>query len=121
MQEATAAAHASLVHAKKSTDATQPQDNSFGIPAWDENLKAGAWAGYILQVGSFRDRSRADALFQDILDAGHRAFLEATVLPTGETAYRVRVGPFADLETAQEAAAEIETQSSHRALILSPS
>jgi D-alanyl-D-alanine carboxypeptidase (penicillin-binding protein 5/6) len=74
--------------------------------------------GFILQVGAFRDRERAESLSRQINDQGIDAFVEKTATSPSETAYRVRVGPYSELITAQEAAQQILTKSGHRALIL---
>jgi D-alanyl-D-alanine carboxypeptidase (penicillin-binding protein 5/6) len=74
--------------------------------------------GYVLQVGSFRERDRAEDLSKQISEKGFETFVEATPLGRGEMAYRVKVGPFAELIAAQESAQEILTKSGHRALIL---
>ncbi|HXT55776.1 MAG TPA: SPOR domain-containing protein [Candidatus Eisenbacteria bacterium] len=74
--------------------------------------------GFILQVGAFRDRERAESLSHQINDQGIDAFVEKTATSPSETAYRVRVGPYFELITAQEAAQQILSKSGHRALIL---
>ncbi len=74
--------------------------------------------GYILQVASFRERDRAESLSRQINQKGFDAFVEQTVVNRSETAYRVRVGPYPELTTAQETAQEILSKSGHRALIL---
>jgi serine-type D-Ala-D-Ala carboxypeptidase (penicillin-binding protein 5/6) len=74
--------------------------------------------GFILQVGAFRDRERAESLSRQINDQGIDAFVEKTATGPSETAYRVRVGPYPELITAQEAAQQILSKSGHRAVIL---
>jgi D-alanyl-D-alanine carboxypeptidase (penicillin-binding protein 5/6) len=74
--------------------------------------------GYVLQVGSFRERDRAEALLRQMADKGFEVFVETTAINRNETAYRVRVGPYAELLAAQETAQEIFSKSGHRALIL---
>jgi cell division septation protein DedD len=74
--------------------------------------------GYLLQIASFRERDRADSLQKVIAASGVQAAVEPAPLPTGETTYRVKVGPYAKLTDAQEAAREIETKSGFRAIIL---
>jgi D-alanyl-D-alanine carboxypeptidase (penicillin-binding protein 5/6) len=74
--------------------------------------------GYILQVASFRERDRAESLSRQINEKGFDAFVEQTVVNRSETTYRVRVGPYPELTTAQETAQEILGKSGHRALIL---
>lgn len=74
--------------------------------------------GYVLQVASFRERDRAEDLSRQISEKGFETFVEPTSLGRGEMAYRVKVGPYAELIAAQEGAQEIWSKSGHRALIL---
>jgi len=74
--------------------------------------------GYVLQVGTFRERDRAESVYRQMSDNGFDAFVEPTLLQRGETAYRVRVGPYSELLTAQETAHDILTKSGHKVLIL---
>ena len=73
--------------------------------------------GYVLQVGAFRERGRAESLSKQIGEMGFDAFVEE-VLSQGETTYRVRVGPYTKLSQAQESAHELLTRRGYRALIL---
>jgi serine-type D-Ala-D-Ala carboxypeptidase (penicillin-binding protein 5/6) len=73
---------------------------------------------YVLQVGSFRERGRAESLLKRFSERGFEAFLEKTALNTGETAYRVRIGPYAILLEARETAAEILKQIGQQAVIV---
>ena len=74
--------------------------------------------GYVLQVGSFRERDRAESLSREMAEKGFEVFVEPSPVSRSETAYRVRVGPYAELLAAQETAQEIFTKSGLRALIL---
>ena len=87
-------------------------------PGGDGKPKAGE--GYFLQVGAFRERDRAESLLKQVSEKGFNAFVEKGFLSKGETAYRVRVGPYADLLAAQEMAGEILDRSGHQAVILPP-
>ncbi|MET0502925.1 MAG: SPOR domain-containing protein, partial [Candidatus Binatia bacterium] len=69
-------------------------------------------------VGAFRERDRADFLLKQFSAKGFEAFVEKVSLTEGQTTYRVRVGPYAELLEAQEVAKEILDQSGLRALIL---
>jgi D-alanyl-D-alanine carboxypeptidase (penicillin-binding protein 5/6) len=73
---------------------------------------------YVLQVGSFRERGRAESLLKRFSERGFDAFLEKTALKTGETTYRVRIGPYAILLEARETAAEILSQIGQQAVIV---
>jgi len=74
--------------------------------------------GYVLQIATFRDRDRAESVYRQMSDEGFEAFIEPTRLKLGEIAYRVRVGPYADLPSAKETAQDILTKSGHQVLIL---
>ncbi|MGH7816970.1 MAG: SPOR domain-containing protein, partial [Candidatus Binatia bacterium] len=74
--------------------------------------------GYVLQVASFRERERAELLARQIRDKGFEPVVEQVSLGRGESTFRVRIGPFAELSVAQEVAQEILAKSGHRVLIL---
>jgi cell division protein FtsN len=57
-------------------------------------------------------------LARQINDKGLPAFVEQALVARGDTAYRVRLGPYLELVSAQEAAQEIFNKSGHKALIL---
>ncbi|MGE5305943.1 MAG: SPOR domain-containing protein [Alphaproteobacteria bacterium] len=82
----------------------------------DEKLQAAD--GYVLQVGAFRERGRAESLSRQIVEEGYNAFIEEAPLTQGETAYRVRVGPYTELLQAQESAQELSKRSGYQVLIL---
>jgi cell division septation protein DedD len=88
------------------------------IESLNENKHPKPSDGYILQVATFRERDRAESFARQMSDKGFNTFIEQTLLPPGDTAYRVRVGPYPELVTAQETAQDILTKSGHRALIL---
>ena len=88
------------------------------IEAAQENKQRKLSDGFVLQVGTFRERERAEVFSQQMNDQGFDTFIEKTLLPPGETVYRVRVGPYAELLAAQETAQDILTKSGHRVLIL---
>jgi D-alanyl-D-alanine carboxypeptidase len=73
--------------------------------------------GYLLQVGSFRERERAEALLKQFSENGFEAFVEKISLTEAQPSYRVRVGPYAELLEAQEIAQEILTKSGLQVLI----
>lgn len=73
--------------------------------------------GYILQVGTFREALRADMLTKQFIAKGFDAFIERIVIENAQIAYRVRVGPYADLSHAQEVAQELHTRSGYQAVI----
>jgi D-alanyl-D-alanine carboxypeptidase (penicillin-binding protein 5/6) len=82
------------------------------------DVKLSAPDGYILQLGAFRERERAEFLARQFLQRGLEAFLDKVVPTTGETTYRVRVGPYAARSEAEEIAKEILQQSGHQAIIV---
>jgi serine-type D-Ala-D-Ala carboxypeptidase (penicillin-binding protein 5/6) len=75
--------------------------------------------GYVLQVGSFREQHRAEALAKTFSEKGFDAFIEKTSLSDkGETSYRVRLGPYAALSEAQHFLKEVLEESDHPAIVL---
>jgi D-alanyl-D-alanine carboxypeptidase len=91
---------------------------SASIIAPQEDDKSKSSDGYLLQVGSFRERDRAESLVKQFSADGFEAFVETISLTGGQTTYRVRVGPYAELLEAQEIAQEILHKSGLRVLIL---
>ena len=83
-----------------------------------EDSKPNASDGYLLQVGSFRERERAESLIKQFSADGFEAFIETISLTGGQNAYRVRVGPYAELLEAQEIAQEILHKNGLRVLII---
>jgi D-alanyl-D-alanine carboxypeptidase len=98
--------------------ATQPESSSSSLFSAAEAQSLKSPLGYILQVGSFRDRDRAESLQKTIRAGGLQAFVESWALNSGEITYRVRVGPYPQLGQAQEAARDIENRAGHRAIIV---
>ena len=88
-----------------------------GMPAREKDQPAST-EGFILQLGSFREKSRAESLSREINEKGFDTFVEQTLVNRNETAYRVRVGPYPELLSAQETAQEILSKSGHRVMIL---
>lgn len=83
-----------------------------------EGSRSQAVNGYVLQVGVFRERERAESLLKQFSDKGWEGFVEKTLLSQGQTAYRVRFGPYSDLGEAQQTAQEILHKSGYPALIM---
>jgi cell division protein FtsN len=83
----------------------------------DEQRRLQSSPGFMLQVGSFRERDRAENLQKMITSSGIPASLEPAPV-NGQTTYRVKAGPYGKLAEAQEVAREIETKSGFRAIIL---
>lgn len=75
--------------------------------------------GYVLQIGSFREQHRAEGLLRAFSEKGFSAFVEKTTLSDkGETSYRVRLGPYAELSEAQLILKEVTEESGQRAIVL---
>jgi D-alanyl-D-alanine carboxypeptidase len=91
---------------------------SAGIIAPEEDDKSKPADGYLLQVGSFRERERAESLVKQFSADGLESFVETIPFPGGQTIYRVRVGPYAERLEAQEIAQEIINKTGLRPLIL---
>jgi D-alanyl-D-alanine carboxypeptidase len=91
-----------------------------GVTILPQEFRAKPADGYILQVAAFRERDRAEQLARQIREKGFDSSVEQLATGRGDWSFRVRVGPYADLIAAQEAAQEILTKSGHRVLILPP-
>ena len=103
-----------LTPAAKSLSAQRANPDSAKLSA----LKSSS-DGYILQVGSFREQHRAEALVKAFSEKGFDAFVEKTTLSDkGETSYRVRLGPYAELSEAQDILQDVLKESGHRAIVL---
>jgi serine-type D-Ala-D-Ala carboxypeptidase (penicillin-binding protein 5/6) len=74
--------------------------------------------GYMLQLGAFRERDRAESLAKQVSQRGFETFLEKITLIKGDVTYRVRVGPYAERMEAEEVADEILHQSGYQAIIV---
>lgn len=86
-----------------------PQDGDSSLSAAD---------GYIVQLGAFRERERAEFLARQVARRGLQAFLETITAAKGEVTYRVRMGPYGARSEAEEIAKEILQTSGHPAIIL---
>lgn len=84
----------------------------------EEEKEPRSASGYLLQIASFRERDRAEALQKTILEGGQKAFLERALLNDGEVTFRVRTGPYQELTDAENAAREIESTSGFTPMIL---
>jgi D-alanyl-D-alanine carboxypeptidase len=85
----------------------------------EETASKASTDSYILQIGSFRERHRAEALLKAFSEKGFDVFVEKTTLnEKGETSYRVRLGPYTQLSEAQQTVREIFKESGHQAIIL---
>lgn len=82
-----------------------------------ENKQTRLSDSYVLQLATFREKNRAELFLRQMNEKGFEAFIEQTSLE-GEPAYRVRVGPYSELLTAQETAQDILTKSGQRVLIV---
>ena len=79
------------------------------VPA-AEPVPAVADGRYVVQVGSFRVEDDARALREKLLKKDFAAYIQQADLGDKGTWYRVRVGPFADVETARDAADLLKAQ-----------
>ncbi|MBI1997951.1 MAG: D-alanyl-D-alanine carboxypeptidase [Deltaproteobacteria bacterium] len=96
----------------------RPEGISAVMGAPRENSRGQPVNGYVLQLGAFRERGRAESLLKQFSDRGWEGFVEKILLSPGETAYRVRFGPYAELLVAQQMAQEILQKSGYQALIM---
>jgi D-alanyl-D-alanine carboxypeptidase len=84
----------------------------------EEDAKVSAPDGYILQLGAFRERERAEFLARQFLHRGLETFIEKVTPVNGETTYRVRVGPYAARNEAEDIAKDIFQHTGHQAIIV---
>jgi D-alanyl-D-alanine carboxypeptidase len=91
-----------------------------GVTILPQEFRAKPADGYVLQVAAFRERDRAEQLARQMRDKGFESSVEQPAAVRGDSSFRVRVGPYADLIAAQQAAQEILIKSGHRVLILPP-
>ncbi|MGH7847344.1 MAG: SPOR domain-containing protein [Candidatus Binatia bacterium] len=96
-----------------------PEKPSPSLLTPEEERQVQSRNGYIIQVGSFRERELAHSLNERMVEVGYPSYMEVVVHDGGETNYRVRLGPFANLHAAQDIAREIEGKSGFRPIILS--
>jgi D-alanyl-D-alanine carboxypeptidase (penicillin-binding protein 5/6) len=96
----------------------RPERIATGMDTVQEAPEPKSSDGYLLQVGAFRERERADSLLKQFSAKGFDAFVEKISLTEGQIAYRVRVGPYAELLEAEEVAKEILDQSGLQALVI---
>jgi D-alanyl-D-alanine carboxypeptidase (penicillin-binding protein 5/6) len=92
-------------------------DGSVSVDAQGDEA-SGSPDGYVLQLGAFRERERAELLARQFARRGLETFLDKVSLSKSEATYRVRVGPYAARSEAEEIAKEILQQSGHRAIIV---
>ena len=110
--ETTGRASPSLALARADYDGSGSVDVAEG----DDNSNSSD--GYVLQLGAFRERERAELLARQFARRGLETFLDKVAPSTGEATYRVRVGPYAARSEAEEIAKEILLQSGHRAIVV---
>ncbi len=96
----------------------RPEGVSASMAGPRENSRGQPVNGYVLQLGTFRERERAESLLKQLSDKGWAGFVERILLSEGQTAYRVRFGPYAEFLDAQQTAQEILQKSGYQALIM---
>ncbi|HEX6435544.1 MAG TPA: D-alanyl-D-alanine carboxypeptidase [Candidatus Binatia bacterium] len=85
----------------------------------EETAPKSSTESYVVQVGSFREQLRAEGLLRAFAAKGFEAFVEKTaVSDRGETSYRVRLGPYAELSEAEQIRQELLKEGGHSAIIL---
>jgi D-alanyl-D-alanine carboxypeptidase len=73
--------------------------------------------GYLIQLGAFRDRQRAESLARQIAQHGLYPFLER-ITDGAEVTYRVRIGPYAARNEAEEIAREVSQASGQHPVVV---
>jgi len=85
----------------------------------EETAPKSSTESYVVQVGSFREQLRAEGLLRAFAAKGFEAFVEKTAISDrGETSYRVRLGPYAELSEAEQIRQELLKEGGHSAIIL---
>jgi D-alanyl-D-alanine carboxypeptidase len=98
--------------------AARTERSSLLLVPHETDATPGAADGYVLQLGAFRERERAEFLARQFAQRGLDAFLEKVTAAKGEVTYRVRIGPYAARSEAEEIAKEILQTSGHRAIVV---
>lgn len=93
----------------------QPQPAAPSTPVEDGDAAAVAeppaaqHAGtYVVQAGSFRRPADADRVKAELALLGISSSVQTGTLPNGQTAYRVRIGPYTSRQAAEQAHALLE-------------
>jgi len=74
--------------------------------------------GYVLQTASFVDSEKASDLQAALVAQGYQSFIESVLLSKGTPCHRVKVGYFADRESAERTCAQIRREFNLEPLIL---
>jgi DedD protein len=75
--------------------------------------------GWAVQLGSFASRATADRIVKDLSQQGQTAFV-MPVKSGSSTLYRVRIGPFAERDAANEALREVKGRVANAAVVAHP-
>jgi cell division septation protein DedD len=75
--------------------------------------------GWAVQLGSFASRATADRMVKDMAQQGQKAFV-MPVKSGSNTLYRVRIGPFADRNVANDALRDVKGQVANAAVVAHP-
>jgi len=103
---------------KPASSETMPRQRTSTVILPGDNQRPKFLAGYMLQVGSFRERERAELVYRQISEMGFEPTIDTSTIGRGEAAYRVQVGPYAELVAAQEVAQVILNKNGYKSLIL---
>jgi DedD protein len=119
-RSAAAADRESVAVAKSpSPDAPDPARTSSSGPLKDESrpLPPQSGPGWVVQVSSLTERSRAKALEQELRAKGFPAFIEKAEVG-GKTYHRVRVGPRTERAEIETLAASLRREAGYQGQIL---
>ena len=78
---------------------------------------AAASVRYTIQTGSYSDRSMAEEEVRSLKRRGYAAFFVATNIPEKGTWYRVRIGSFANRESAERLANDLKAKEGVPAIV----
>ena len=91
----------------------EPQRTIASVPAVPTSR------GWAVQLGSFASRATADRIVKDLSQEGQTAFV-MPVKSGGSMLYRVRIGPFAERDAANEALREVKSRAANAAVVAHP-
>ncbi len=99
-----------LEDAERKSESASAEKADAGAPPAAQSAPPVADGRFVVQVGSFRAEGDARALREKLLKKDFSAYIQQADLGDKGSWYRVRVGPFADAETARGAADLLKAQ-----------
>jgi cell division protein FtsN len=101
LQETAVASVQESMDSLAKDDYLKQEDTSEGKHAVEDVSVSSDDRGFVIQVGAFRRRARAENLQKALKDKGYDAYLEKHTLPEFELFHRVRIWGYASLAAAR--------------------